>query len=126
MGEQDIHMCVLIADGQPEVRQALRLVCEESLGLIVVAEVVDSSELLTRINATHPDILLLEWGFSGLQTSILIDTLHMDKSLYIIAIGGCPEMRREALEAGANGFVYKGDPPDELLNLLQSFIEKRS
>lgn len=126
MEKQHPVLYVLIADHEPEVRQALRLICEESLGLTVAAEAADSHELLARISITPSNLLLLEWELPGLQAQDLIKTLRADQALSIIVIGGQPEARTEALEAGANGFVYKGDPPDHLLSLLGNVIETRS
>lgn len=119
---------VLIADYEPDVRQALRLVCEETLALTVVAEASDCHELLTLFQIIQPDILLLEWELPGLEPSALMQTLRADEGHpglrpAIIALGGRPEMRSEALGAQADGFVYKGDAPDELIHLLRTLIE---
>lgn len=122
---------VLIADYEPDVRQALRLVCEETLALTVVAEASDCHELLTLFRIIQPDILLLEWELPGMQPSALMQILRargacvMSDNMMsaIIVLGGRPEMRSEALGAQADGFVYKGDPPDELIHLLRTLIE---
>ena len=126
MKKQDTALLVLIADHDPEVRQALRLVCEESLGLSITAEVADTADLLTQIKAVHPTIVLLEWGLPDAQPAGLINALRADLSLQIIVTGGHPEIRVKALEAGADGFVYKGDPPDELIRLLRTCLETQS
>ena len=114
-------LSIFIADHEPDVRQALRLVCEESLGLTIAAEAADSNDLLAQLTAADPDILLLEWELPGLKPSALINQLRTNHSVYVIVTGGQAEIRTRAFEAGADGFVYKGDPPNQLINLLRTF-----
>ena len=111
MEKRNTALRVLIADHQPDVRQALRLVCEESLGLIVAAEAADARELVARLAAALPDLLLLEWELPNLQPSVLIGELRTQQSVCIVVTGARAEIRACALETGADGFVYKGDPP---------------
>ena len=72
MEKQSAPACVLIADRAFEVRQALRLVCEESPGLVVAGEASDSRELLASVRTVRPDMLFLEWDLPGLPTAALI------------------------------------------------------
>ncbi len=117
---QATPMRVLIADQQPNVRQALWLVCEQGLGLVVVAEAANTGTLLTLLKATHPDLLILEWGLPGLETPDLVRALLLDIPLTIIAVGAQQEDRIAALSAGVDYFVYKGDPPEKLFDILHS------
>src|SRR5689334_19673838 len=126
MSKDDTALSVLITDHEPEVRQALRLVCEESLGLTNTAEASDNDELLQQIKTLRPDILLLEWELPELQTASLLNELHTTYSVSTVVMGKHPEARTEALQFGADGFVYKGDAPDELIHLLKTIIEARS
>ena len=126
MKKEDTSLLVLIADHDPEIRQALRLVCEESLGLSIAAEAADYDDLLSQVSTPHLDILLLEWELPDGQPTALIKALHLNHSFNIIVIGGHPETGIKALDAGADGFVYKGDPPDELIRLLRTCIETQS
>jgi DNA-binding NarL/FixJ family response regulator len=45
------------------------------------------------------------------------------RSLTIIGVGADIEQRDAALAAGADAFIYKGDPPEKVLALLRNFIE---
>lgn len=123
MNGQEGAMRVLIADREPNVRQALWLVCEEGLHLTVVGEAADASELLTLARTTRPDMLLLDWGLTGSTPADLIQTIRGRTTLVIIAVGAGMEQRRDALAAGADAFIYKGDPPEKVLALLRTFIE---
>lgn len=120
MINKDTELRVLIADHEPEVRQALHLVCEESLGQILVIEAANSEELLHLMETSPLDILLLEWELPGIPVDALMKQLKNLMDVSVIAISNRPETRAEALEAGASAFVYKGDPPNELISLLQA------
>ena len=109
-------MRILLADDQPQVRFALRVLLERQPGVDGVAEAIDAGELLQQIRATCPDLVLLAWGLPGMAMPDLISALHGTcPHLAVIALSGRPEARNPALEAGADGFVSKADPPEHLL-----------
>ena len=125
-------MRVLVADGQAAVRSALRRLLKEEPGLIVVGEVVRADELLDQAAATQPDLVLLDCELCGLSASFrptagqarwrLLDALHRLRSHpKVIVLSGRPEMRQAALDAGADAFVSKGNPPERLLTILRTF-----
>jgi DNA-binding NarL/FixJ family response regulator len=102
------------------VRSALRLLLEEKAGLSVVAEVVSAGELLSRVEATCSNLILLDWELPGLRPDEMLPALHaLDPGPVVIALSGRPEARQAALAAGADVFVSKGDPPDRLLAVIE-------
>jgi DNA-binding NarL/FixJ family response regulator len=109
-------MHILLADDEPIVRSALRLLLEEDPDLHVVGEASEAGELLERLQAICPDLLLLDWELPGQQASdLLLAVRRRCPSLSVIALSGRPEAYRVALEAGADAFVSKVDPPERLL-----------
>jgi DNA-binding NarL/FixJ family response regulator len=114
-------MRILLADDQPEVCSALRLLLEQESGLEVVGEAAEIEELLAQIEATRPDLVLLDWELPGLNASSSLSALRSCCSrLVVVALSGRPEARRAALDAGADAFVSKGYPPERLLETLQT------
>jgi DNA-binding NarL/FixJ family response regulator len=109
-------MRILLADDQPKVRFALRVLLDRQPGLQVETEAVDADELLAQAQATGPDLVLLSWELPGLAAPGSLSALHRAcPGLLVIALSGRPEARRAALDAGADAFVSKGDPPERLL-----------
>jgi two-component system response regulator DesR len=109
-------MRVLLADDQAKVRSALRLRLEQEPGINVVGEATEADELLAQVGAARPDIVLLDWELPGLPRNDALSALRARcPHLKVIALSGRPEARRAALEAGADAFVSKGDPPEQLL-----------
>ena len=111
-------MRVLIADDQPSVRSALKLVLEQH-GIDVAGDVSDSGELLAWFKTNQADLLLLDWELPDQPGKKIIPILRAKyPRLTVIVMNSRPQTRTEALSAGADGFVSKGDPPEYLLSLL--------
>jgi DNA-binding NarL/FixJ family response regulator len=112
-------MRVLVADGQSEVRYALRVLLDlvPELGAEVVEETATCADLHTLIQALSPDLLIADWELScGLP-------LHRLRDLYpqlkIIVLSLKPDLAAAALEAGADAFICKSNPIDELISVIR-------
>jgi DNA-binding NarL/FixJ family response regulator len=106
----------LLADDQPKVRFALRVLLERRSGFEVVGEAVDADDVLAKVRTTGPDLILLEWELPGPVGADLLSALRgICPGLFIVALSGRPEARRAALAAGADAFVSKAEPPERLL-----------
>ena len=129
-------MRVLLADDQTKVRSALRLLLEQEPGLSVVGEADEAEGLLTQVQRTQPDVVLLDWELPGLRAAdpstpstgsgassgqrLLSALRSVGCPLRVIALSGHVEACEEALAAGADAFVSKGDPPERLLTTLRN------
>jgi DNA-binding NarL/FixJ family response regulator len=114
-------MRILLADDQPVVRSAIRLLLEQQPEANVVEESADTNELLDKVRNFFPDMLLLDWELPGLiSDNIVAQIRNMDPGLVIIALSSRLQTRREALKAGTDDFVSKNDPPDHLLAAVKS------
>jgi DNA-binding NarL/FixJ family response regulator len=107
---------ILLADDQPQVRSALRLLLEQQRDLHVLGEAVDAQGVLDWVRARRPDLVLLDWELPGLRRIGGLPALRaLCPDLHIVVLSGRPEARQKALDAGADAFVSKGDPPERLL-----------
>ena len=112
-------MRVIVADDQPDVRSALRLMLEEKSDIDMIAEVRTSTELMRQVKSGCPDLILLDWELPGIKPGELLILLKtLCPHLMVIALSSRPQMRQNALAAGANSFVCKSDPPELLLTAL--------
>jgi DNA-binding NarL/FixJ family response regulator len=109
-------MRILLADDQPKVRLGLRLLLEQDQGLTVVAEATDAEGLLAHAETAQPDLVLLDWSLQASPGLDLVPALRrLRPDLAVIVLSGLPEAEQDSLEAGADAFVSKADPPEQLL-----------
>ena len=114
-------MWIILADGQTRVRSAIRLLLEQQLESNVVDEVNNAQELLDHVVNRCHDMLLLDWELPGSTPDRLLGTLRaLCPDLFIIVLDSKPQTKRLALEAGANEFVSKNEPPEKLLASIKS------
>jgi len=113
-------MQVLLADDQAKVRSAIRLLLEQDERVEVVGEAVDATGLVDWLNVLCPDVVLLDWELPGASADELLSQIQGSCSrAQVIALSGLPKARQAALDAGADGFVSKGDPPERLLEAIE-------
>lgn len=107
---------VLVADDRSEVREALRLLLEVETGA-AVSEAANVHALFDGLRADCPDLLFVDWELPGLGRTLAGLRAAAPRTV-IVATSGRPEARQAALAAGADGFICKSYPPDELLEFL--------
>lgn len=118
-------MRILLADGSSKVRFALRVLLEQHSDLIVVSEIDDAENLLSQIQVSYPDVVLLDWDLPNLDRQEFLQHLRQrNPHLKVVALSGDPDARQSSLEVGVDSFVAKSDPPDRLLSVI-GWNEKR-
>lgn len=114
---------ILIADDHGVLRAGLRALIDGTTDMEVIGEASSGEEALQLAADLRPDVALLDISMFGLdgiavtrklrlespETRVLILTMHEDA-----------ELLREALRAGAAGYVIKRAVGSELLNALRA------
>ena len=116
-------MKILLADDNPEVRSALRLLLEQEPVISTITEATDAMALLTRLNENCPGVILLDWELPGLWHGDLLSAARSCcPEAKIIALSSKFEARQESLAARMDAFISKSDPPEKILSTLRSFL----
>jgi CheY-like chemotaxis protein len=111
---------VLVADGRPDVRSALRLMLEQDPGIVVSAEASNSAQVMMQVERTRPDVIILDCDLPGLGAAELLPAVRTIRpGIWIVAMCARPELRQSALSAGADAFVGKTEPPQNLLGMVR-------
>lgn len=114
-------MRILVADEQAKVRFALRVLLGQQTGLEIVGETTNAGDLVALTRAARPDVVLLHWSLQDLAGVDLLPALRrVLPDLCVIVLSARPEARRAALDAGADAFVSKVEPPELLLAAIRS------
>lgn len=112
---------VLIADDHPDVVRALSALLTAQPDFVPVGIAGTAEELLAAVEATHPDIVLVDWELPGLERRQAVAALRQHgHGPHIVAMSAFVLAARAALAAGADVFISKTDPPDSVMAILRS------
>ncbi len=113
-------MRVLLADDEPKVCSALRLILEQLKEVEAVDEVNDAESLTNQLKQSQPDLLLIDLELPGLCSSALLSDLRRYAPLKVIVLSGRCQPPQMALISGADAFISKCEPPDRLFATLKA------
>lgn len=120
---------VVIADDHAVVRTGLRMVLEAAEGIEVVAEAGDVAAALRAVGAYRPDVLVLDLNMPGEPSLEAIPRLVAQApktAVVILTMQQDPAFAREALRAGAHGYVLKEAADAELVQAVRLATEGRT
>lgn len=109
----------VLADADLTVRSAMRGLVMQALDMDVVAEADDVPALERQVLRCKPDLVVVAWKLLAPAATALLRTLRDSSDARIVVLGLRPEMRREALAAGADAYVSMVDPPDTVTRVLR-------
>ncbi len=117
-------MRLYIADMNKNVRLGLQMVLHQEAGVQVVGTAAQAEGLLAQVEASQADVLLLDWQLPGASMTELISDLRaLNPPPKIVVLSVRSEIEAPALSAGADAFVSKSAPPEELLEVVRSLKE---
>jgi len=123
---------ILLVDDHPIVRQGLRTLLEGRSGWEVVGEASDGIEALDKVETLQPDVVVLDVTMprmNGLEACRLIQRKQKQKTVGLevlfVTQHDSPQMMREALEAGARGYVVKSNAARDLLEAVEAVSQHR-
>jgi two-component system response regulator NreC len=99
---------VVLADDHPVVRSGLRMLLEAEQDIEVVAEAGDVDAARRSVLGHKPTVLVLDLnmpGGSSLEAMPAIAEASPDTSVVVLTMQEDPAFAREALRAGARGYV---------------------
>jgi two-component system, NarL family, response regulator NreC len=116
---------IVLADDHEMVRSGLRLLLENEPDLEVVAEASDVESARRYVRGHHPEVLVLDLnmpGGSGLETIPSIRDESPATQIVVLTAHREPAFARQALGAGALGYVLKDAADDELVEAVRSAV----
>ena len=113
---------IVLADDHQVVRAGLRLLLESEGGFQVVAEAGDVPTTERRVVAYHPRVLILDLNMPGEASLPAIPRLRSaspETNIVVLTMQNDPAFAREALRAGATGYVLKEAADGELVQAVR-------
>ncbi len=113
---------VLVVDDDPLVRSALRLMLGGQPDIEVIGEAADGRAGVAAARAEHPDVVLMDIRMPVLNGLEATRALHADPDpprVIVLTTFDADEHVLGALSAGADGFVLKDTPPQEIVTAIR-------
>jgi DNA-binding NarL/FixJ family response regulator len=115
-------MRVFLADDHPLLRMALRLSLAQEQDIEVVGEASDGYSAVAQIQTLTPDIALIDLempGLSGIRVIRILRKALPEIKILMLSTYYREDYIREAMQAGADGYVLKRVGTDELIRIIK-------
>jgi DNA-binding NarL/FixJ family response regulator len=113
---------VLIGDEQPLFRAGMRSALEREEGFEIVGEAESGEELLTMVEATLPDVVLVDVdlpGMDGLQVTREIKKQLPSTAVILLTATEEEEQLFYAIRYGAAAYMLKDITAEELIDVIR-------
>lgn len=114
---------ILIVDDQRRARRSLQALLATRFHLVDTCEAVNGIEAIRCVEECKPDIVLMDIrmpDMDGIEATRIIKTKLAQVPVIVLTLYS--EYQAAALAAGANAFLIKGEPVEQLLAVLLAAI----
>jgi DNA-binding NarL/FixJ family response regulator len=119
---------ILIADDHEVVRRGLCTLLQTQEGWEVCGEAKDGREAVEKAKQVRPDVVILDVGMpnlNGLAATRQLIQQNPQQKVIVLTITDSDHVIREALDAGARGFVLKSDAARDLILAVEALQHNR-
>lgn len=119
---------IFVADDHPVVRHGLRTLLGSRQEWEIIDEAEDGIEAVEKADRLQPDVILLDVsmpGMDGLEACRRIRRIVPKAEVLIVTQHDSPQMMREAVRAGARGYVVKSDAARDLLAAVDAVSQHK-
>ncbi|MCW2524352.1 MAG: two component transcriptional regulator, LuxR family [Frankiales bacterium] len=114
---------VLVVDDHPLVRLGLSALLRTAADIEVVAEAADGVQAIERVRSSKPDVVLMDLSMpvlDGVAATSAILAEFAQVRVIVLSSASERDKVREAIAAGAIGYLLKDCHPQELLSAIRS------
>ena len=119
---------ILLADDHEIVRRGLCALLQKREGWEVCGEASDGRQALEMAKELKPDVVILDIGMpqlNGLDTTRQLLQHDPQFKIIVLTITDSDQVIREAIDAGARGFVLKSDAARDLVSAVEALQSKQ-
>jgi two-component system response regulator NreC len=121
--ERDEQITIVLADDHEIVREGIKMVLDAEPDMAVIAEAADVESAARRVKGHQPAILVLDLSMPGEASLPAIPEMlesSPETQIVVLTMQNEPAFAREALRAGARGFVVKHAAGRELVQAIRA------
>lgn len=122
----DDHISVLLVDDHSLVRRGFRRMLEDEPDIRVVGEASDGEEAVKLARSLKPQVIVMDCalpGINGLQATRKILQLLPETLILMLSMHTEDTWVRQALDAGARGYVLKNAMDLELSSAIRRMLK---
>lgn len=126
MTEATRTISILIADDHPVVREGLAGMISTQPDMRVVGEAGNGLEAIRQSQALQPDLILMDLEMPTMDGAVAIRQIRQDRPearVLVLTAFDTDERILHAVEAGAQGYLLKGVPRDDLFRAIRVVAE---
>ncbi len=117
---------VLLVDDHELFRSGIKSILQNKADYLVVEEAASGEEAIDRVRKCLPDLVLMDVhmpGMGGMEATRRLQRMHPDLPIIAVTVLNDDPFPSQLLDAGALGFVTKGDPADELFVAIDTVLQ---
>jgi DNA-binding NarL/FixJ family response regulator len=122
-------LTVLLVDDHALVRRGFRRILEDEPALQVVGEASDGLEAVQLAEQLHPAVIVMDCALpqmSGIEATRRILAKFPDTAVLMLSMHSEDTLVRQALEAGARGYILKNAMDLDLVAAIQKIAEGKT
>jgi two-component system response regulator NreC len=124
LSEQEIQ--IVLADDHQVVRSGLRLLLQAEEDMRVIGEAGDVTAARRLVEARRPHVLVLDLNMPGPSSLDAIPEFAQTTTVVVLTMQDDPAFARQALQAGAKGYVLKESADAELVSAIRAAADGRT
>jgi DNA-binding NarL/FixJ family response regulator len=124
----EMSLRILVADDHDVIRIGIRELLGTREGWEICAEARDGREALAKTGELKPDIVILDVNMpelNGIEAARRIRKKFVNTEVLIISFDYSDYLIRQIIDAGARGFVVKGDSERDLIAAVEALSNHR-
>ncbi len=113
---------VLLVDDHALVRKGFRRMLEDDPAIVIVGEASDGNDAVKVALQLKPKVTVMDCalpGISGIEATRQIRSKHPEAAILMLSMHAEDTLIRQALEAGARGYILKNAMDLDLINAVK-------
>ncbi len=119
---------LMLADNHAMAREGLKALLEKETDIRIASEAADGKEMMEKLKEIRPEVLLMDVSLpdlAGIESIRRVKQISENTEVVILTMQQKQTYIREALHAGAMGYLLKTSPFEEVLGAIRSAHHKQ-
>lgn len=116
---------ILVVDDHPMLRKGVIDILSLEEDLCAIGQAASGEEAVNMALEAEPDLILLDLNMKGMDGISTIKALRKNEifsRVIIFSVSDNPDNIKQAIEAGADGYILKDSEPEELVELIRQGV----